>query len=79
MNFRVNSLQPVAAAAGVSSRVQLPAAGQVVIKLPGIVGRRTMPQMAAHASRQQPRGHMGQYRSRHRAECRAACMSKANF
>jgi hypothetical protein len=77
MNFRANSLQPVAAATGVASRVQLPAAGRLSTNLLDLAGRQPKP--AAAAVQHAPRGHMSQYRAQHRAECRAACMSKANF
>ena len=77
MIFRANSLQPVADATGVASRVQLPAVGRTAISLFD-VARRALP--ATHpALRNQQRGHLGRQQAQHRAQCRANCMSKANF
>ena len=77
MIFRANSLQPVADATGVASRVQLPAVGRIAISLFD-AARRALP--ATHAAlRNQQRGHLGQQQDQHRAQCRANCMSKANF
>ena len=77
MIFRVNSLQPIAGATGVASRVQLPAAGQLVNNPLGLSGRVALPEAAT--LRSQPRGHLGRQRSQHQTQCRANCMSKANF
>ena len=79
MIFRANSLQPVADATGVASRVQLPAVGRIAILLFD-AARRALP--ATHpdaALRNQQRGHLGRQQAQHRAQCRANCMSKANF
>ena len=78
MIFRVNSFQPVAGATGIASRVQLPAAGRIVTNSLGLSGRTALPDAAA-ATRSQARGHLGQQRRQHQAQCRANCMSKANF
>ncbi|MDO7844980.1 hypothetical protein Q5H92_01315 [Hymenobacter sp. M29] len=77
MIFRANSLQPVAAAAGITSRVQLPAAGRLAANPLGLNGRQVLPTEAI--TRNQARGHMGQQRTQHQVQCRANCMSKANF
>lgn len=77
MIFRVNSLQPVANATGVASRVQLPAAGQLVNNPLGLSSRVTLPEGAS--LRSHTRGHLGRQRSQHQVQCRANCMSKANF
>ena len=77
MIFRANSLQPVAAATGVTSRVQLPAPGRLAANPLGLNGRQVLPTEAA--MRSQARGHLGQQRTRHQVQCRANCMSKANF
>ncbi|MBO2012409.1 hypothetical protein [Hymenobacter negativus] len=76
MIFRANSLQPVAAATGAASRVQLPVAGRLATNPLGLNGRPTLP---AAAMRSQARGHLGQQRTQHQVQCRANCMSKANF
>ncbi|MFD2721178.1 hypothetical protein ACFST9_20855 [Hymenobacter monticola] len=77
MIFRANSLQPVAAAAGVVSCVQLPATGRLAANPLGLHGRVALPtETTAH---RQLHGAPGQHRAQHRAQCRANCMSKANF
>ncbi|MDQ2770505.1 MAG: hypothetical protein M3Y54_08400 [Bacteroidota bacterium] len=78
MIFRANSLQPVAGATGVISRVQLPPAGRIAISL-FEAGGRALPTSCATALRGQPRGHLLHQQAQHRAQCRANCMSKANF
>jgi hypothetical protein len=78
MNFRANSLQPVAGATGVISRVQLPTPGRLAINPLGLNGRQAMPAETV-ALRSQTRGHLGQQRIQHQVQCRANCMSKANF
>ncbi|GAB3874452.1 hypothetical protein GCM10028824_27720 [Hymenobacter segetis] len=78
MIFRANSLQPVAGATGVTSRVQLPAAGSIAISLFD-ANSRALPANTASAGRNQSRGHLAQQQAQHRAQCRANCMSKANF
>jgi hypothetical protein len=78
MIFRANSLQPVAAATGVASRVQLPAAGRFATNPLGLSGRSALPGDAT-AMRSQARGHLGQQRTQHQVQCRANCMAKANF
>ena len=78
MIFRANSLQPVAAATGVTSRVQLPATGRLANNPLGLNGRPVLPGDATAATRGQ-RGHLGQQRTQHQVQCRANCMSKANF
>ncbi|MCI1189610.1 hypothetical protein MON38_19475 [Hymenobacter sp. DH14] len=79
MIFRANSLQPVAGATGVVSRVQLPAAGRVSSSLFEAMPRRTLPTAGATGGHSTPRGHLGRQQAQHRAQCRANCMSKANF
>ncbi|WP_201978059.1 hypothetical protein [Hymenobacter rubidus] len=79
MNFLAYPLQPAAGAAGVSSRVQLPAVGRSAfsaIDLTNVKGRAFG---AASVGRDPLRGGVMHQRSQHRAQCRAACMSKANF
>jgi hypothetical protein len=78
MIFRANSLQPIAPAMGTTSRVQLPAAGRLATNPLGLTGRQTLPSEAT-AMRSQARGHLGQQRTQHQVQCRANCMSKANF
>jgi hypothetical protein len=79
MIFRATSLQPVAGATGVASRVQLPTAGRIAISLFAVGNSRALPAGADAAHRDQPRGHLVRQQARHRAQCRACCMSKANF
>ena len=79
MIFRANSLQPVAGVTGVASRVQLPPAGRVAIALFDAGGSRALPARPDATRRDQPRGHLGQQRTQHQVQCRANCMSKANF
>ena len=79
MNLLAYPIQPAAGAAGVTSRVQLPAAGRsafAAIDLRSLNGR---PFAAAPMGRDSLRGGVLHQRSQHRAQCRAACMSKANF
>jgi hypothetical protein len=78
MIFRANSLQPVADATGVISRVQLPTAGRIAISLFEASGR-ARPTNSATVLRDQQRGHLVRQQAQHRAQCRANCMSKANF
>ena len=78
MIFRANSLQPVAAATGVTSRVQLPTAGRLATNPLGLNGRPALPNEST-ALRSQARGHLGQQRTQHQVQCRANCMAKANF
>ncbi|MDO7850531.1 hypothetical protein [Hymenobacter convexus] len=77
MIFRANSLQPVATATGATSRVQLPAAGRLAANPLGLNGHQARPIEAI--MRSQTRGHLGQHRTQHQVQCRAICMSKANF
>ncbi|MBU6120563.1 hypothetical protein [Hymenobacter siberiensis] len=79
MIFRANSLQPVAGATGVISRVQLPSAGRIASSLFDAGNSRTLPAISETALRDQQRGHLAQQQAQHRAQCRANCMSKANF
>ena len=78
MIFRANSLQPVAGATGVASRVQLPPVGRLAASPLGLKGRSALPDTAA-ALRSPARGHLGRQRTQHQVQCRANCMSKANF
>jgi len=78
MIFRANSLQPVAGATGLASRVQLPATGRLATNSLGLTSRQAPPTGVA-ATPGLARGHLGQQRAQHRAQCRANCMSKANF
>ena len=83
MIFWVNSLQPVAGATGVPSRVQLPTTGHIAISLFYAGSRCALPASPDAARRDQPRdqprGHLARQQAQHRAQCRANCMSKANF
>ena len=79
MIFRANYLQPVAGATGVDFRVQLPTAGRIAISLFDAGNSRTLPVRSGSARRDQPRGHLARQQAQHRAQCRANCMSKANF
>ena len=79
MIFRANTLQPVAGATGFISRVQLPKAGRVAISLFEALPGRALPAADATVLRSQPRGHLVRQQAQHRAQCRANCMSKANF
>ncbi len=78
MIFRANSLQPVAAATGITSRVQLPTAGRIAMSLFD-ANSRALPASPDSVRRDQPRGHLARQQAQHRAQCRANCMSKANF
>ena len=77
MHFLALSSHPAAGAAGIASRVQLPAAGGVALFDPQLASGRPLP--APTAERAVPRGNLPLYRAQHRAQCRAACLSKANF
>lgn len=79
MIFRANSLQPVAGAMGIISRVQLPTAGRIAASLFDAGSSRALPLPADSALRNQQRGHLARQQAQHRAQCRANCMSKANF
>ena len=80
MIFRANSLQSVAGATGGASRVQLPTAGRIAISLFAASSGRALLARPDTARREQPRGHLAQQQqAQHRAQCRANCMSKANF
>ena len=79
MIFRASSLQPVADATGVVSRVQLPTAGRMAIALFDAGSCRALPANPTAVRRDQPPGHLGRQQGRHRVQCRANCMSKANF
>jgi hypothetical protein len=80
MIFRANSLQPVAGATGIISRVQLPTVGRIAISLFDAGNGRALPASLGSGLRSQPRGHLvQQQQAQHRAQCRANCMSKANF
>ncbi|OGX82416.1 hypothetical protein BEN47_18595 [Hymenobacter lapidarius] len=78
MNFLAFAIQPAAGAAGVVSRVQLPVAGRSAFAHPEI-GRVKGLLSAAAADRDQPRGALDSQRTQYRAQCRANCMTKANF
>lgn len=79
MNFRANSLQPVAGATGVTSRVQLPTPGRMAISLFENGGGRTLPVPAVAFVRGQQPANLARHQALHRAQCHANCMSKANF
>jgi hypothetical protein len=79
MIFRANSLQPVAGATGVASCVQLPTAGRIAISLFEAGGARALPATGDTARHSEQRGHLARQQGQHRAQCRANCMSKANF
>ena len=79
MNFLAFLPQPAAGAAGVIPRVQLPAAGRSAFAAMDLRLGKGRPLAAAPVGRDQPRGGLVHQRSQHRAQCRAACMSKANF
>ena len=80
MIFRANSLQSVAGATGGASRVQLPTAGRIAISSFDAGGSRALPAGPGSARREQPRGFLAQQQqTQYRAQCRANCMSKANF
>ena len=75
MNFWANSFQPVAGASDAISRVQLPSMGRIAtVYLNPSIGR-SLPSAALVASRGQQHTPRDQYRT----QCRANCMSKANF
>ena len=78
MIFRANSPRPVAGATGVISRVQLPAAGRIAVSLFEAEGR-ALPARPILAGPGRQRGHLGRQQTQHRTQCRANCMSKANF
>ena len=79
MNFWANSLQPVAGATGIVSRVQLPVAGRVSCSFVGADKGRALPTIGVPAGREQLRSGVAAHRGQHRAQCLANCMSKANF
>ena len=65
---------------GAVSRVQLPTAGRIAISLFAASGSRALLANPDTARREPPRGYLAQQQqARHRAQCRANCMSKANF
>ncbi len=77
MVFLAFPIQPAAGATGVTSRVQPPVAGRSAFA-PSEIGRvKGLP--AAPADRDQPRGALASRRTQYRAQCRANCMTKANF
>ena len=79
MIFRANSFLPVAGATGVISRVQLPTAGGRLAIVWFGASSCALPITPDLARRAQPRGHLVRQQAQHRAQCRANCMSKANF
>ena len=79
MNFLAYPIQPAAGAAGVSSRVQLPAAGRSAFAAIDLCSLKGRPFGAASVGHEQPRGGLVHQRAQHRAQCRANFMSKANF
>ena len=65
---------------GAVSRVQLPTAGRIAISLFDAGNRRALPAGPDSSRRERPRGFLvQQQQAQHRAQCRANCMSKANF
>ena len=79
MNFLISPFQPAVGAAGIMARVQLPTAGRLGISHPAIRNGRALPSTVLLDSRAHQRDGMALQRAQHRAQCRAACMSKANF
>ena len=79
MNFLISPFQPVVGAAGIMFRVQLPTASRIGIFHPAIRSGRALLSTAPLDSRDHQRDGMALQRAQHRAQCRAACMSKANF
>ena len=79
MNFLAYSIPPAAGAAGVTSRVQLPAAGRSAFAAIDLCAVKGLSFAAATTGREQPRNGALRQRLQHRAQCRAACLSKANF
>ena len=79
MNFLISPLQPVVGTAGIMFRVQLPTASRIGIFHPAIRSDRALLSTAPLDSRDHQRDGMALQRAQHRAQCRAACMSKANF
>ena len=79
MNFWANYLQPVAGATGIMPCVQLPVAGRVSSSFGGADKGRALPAIGAPVGREQLRFGVAAHRGQHRAQCRANCMSKANF
>ena len=78
MVFLAFAIQPAAGAAVGTSRVQLPVAGRSAFASSDI-GRVNALLPAAAADRDQPRGALAGRRTQYRAQCRANCMTKANF
>lgn len=79
MNFLAYSIQPAAGAAGVISRVQLPAVGRAGLMHSDLfAGRLRLPASPVNQVGRSRNG-LVQHRAQHRAQCRANCMSKANF
>ncbi|WP_375415739.1 hypothetical protein [uncultured Hymenobacter sp.] len=79
MNFLVLPLQPAAGAAASSFCVQLSATGRAALAHPALGSARRLPPPSATDAAGQPRGGLLQQRTQHRTQCRANCMSKANF
>ena len=79
MNFWANSPQPVAGATGTISHVQLPTVGCMAIPFFNATSGRALPAIATPALRGQQRSGPARQQAQHRAQCRANCMSKANF
>ena len=79
MNFLAFPTQPAAGAAGVTSRVQLPAVGHSAFAPLFLSSGKSRAVGSVVGDRDQPRGSLMYQRAQHRAQCRANCMSKANF
>lgn len=77
MHFLAYPFPPAAAAAGVVSRVQLPAVGRSACG-PIELGSVKKPPVAPAADGRRA-ANLAQHRAQHRAHCRAACRAKANF
>ncbi len=79
MNLQAFTIQPAAAVAGITSRVQLPVAGRAALTYSELGRARTLPTVGGLGGREQPRGSLARQRTQHHVQCRANCMAKANF
>ncbi len=74
MNFLALPLQPAAGAAGVASRVRLPAVGPAALNFSVLPNGPARP--AAVPARPRPHASLAQHRAQDRAQCRSFCLNK---
>ncbi|TDN36957.1 hypothetical protein A8B98_06075 [Hymenobacter sp. UV11] len=79
MHFLAYPFIPAAGAAGGASRVQLPAVGRSAFGSIALGDVKGLPVTAVATSPRWPHAGPARDRAHHRAQCWAACRSKANF